>query len=79
MSKTILDFLKKIQRNVNQNTRLYYVDIVSLYTSIPHELGVDAVRYYINKYRHLIPSQFTNTFIIESIIFLLKNNNFRFD
>ena len=73
------DFLRKIPRVVHHNCRLYTVDIVSLYTSIPHDLGIKAIEYYINKHRHLIPERITKEFILESVKFLLENNNFTFE
>ena len=73
-------FLKQLPHTMDfNNTTLYSVDITSLYTSIPHDLGIDAIRYWITKYRHLIPQRFTEAFIIESLSFVLKNNNFKFD
>ena len=53
--------------------------MVSLYTNIPHKLGVEAINHYINKYRENIPKRFTKEFIIESVLFVLNNNNFFFD
>ena len=63
----------------NEDNDLVSCDIVSLYTSILHELGITAMEYYIEKYRNLIPSRFTQEFIIESAQFVLQNNNFIFD
>ena len=73
------DFLWKIPRKIDHNTRLFTVDIISLYTSIPHDLGITAINYYINKHPNLIPKRFTDKFIIESVKFLLENNIFTFN
>ena len=44
-------FLKQLPHTMDfKNTTLYSVDITSLYTSIPDDLGVDAIRYWITKY-----------------------------
>ena len=72
------DYLRKIPRKLNGKYQLFGCDIKSLYTSIPHELGIEAIQYWIDKCRHLIDSRFTNSFIIESVEFLLKNNNCTF-
>ena len=53
--------------------------VVSLYTSIPHDLGIDALTYWIEKYPQLIPSRFTKEFILEASLFILSNNYFIFD
>ena len=73
------DFLRKLPRSVDFDCELYSVDIVSLYTSIPHDLGIEAISYYIDKHRSRIPNRFTKEFILESLLFVLENNNFLFD
>ena len=73
------DYLRKLPRKLNGKFKLFGCDITSLYTSIPHELGLKAVEYWLKRSRHLIKDRFTNEFILESIEFLLKNNNFVFD
>ena len=73
------DFIKTLPREVDFDCELFSVDIVSLYTNIPHSLGTEAIDYYINKYRDKIPARFTRNFIIESVLFVLTNNNFEFD
>ena len=50
-----------------------------LYTLIPTELGLEGIEYWIMRKRGLIPQHFTKKFILISIEFLLKNNNFSFD
>ena len=68
------DYLRKIPRKLKGKYQLFGCDIKSLYTSIPHELGLKAIRYWITKCRNLIDTRFTDNFIMESIDFLLKNN-----
>ena len=58
---------------------MYSCDISSLYISIPTELGIEAVNYWLHKKRELIPQRFTNDFIMESLKFVLKNNKVLFD
>ena len=73
------DFIRNIPPSVNFECDLFSVDIVSLYTNIPHSLGVEAISYYFDKYRDKIPRRFTKEFMIESTLFILNNNNFFFD
>lgn len=73
------DVLKKLPRDTNGSYKLFGCDITSLYTSIPHELGLEAIKYWIRKRPDLIPSRFTEDFILESIELMLKNNNFFFN
>ena len=58
---------------------MYSCNIESLYTSIPSELGLEAIEYWIMRKRNLVSQRFTKEFILESIEFILKNNNFSFD
>ena len=73
-------FLRTLPEYLNyKETTLYSVDITSLYTSIPHDLGIEAIKYWVEKYRQLIDERFSTTFIIESLEFILENNNFIFN
>ena len=72
------DYLRKLPHRLEEKCKLFGCDITSFYTSIPHELGLKAIKYWINRCRNPIPARFTNNFIIESVEFLLKNNNCTF-
>ena len=76
--KDDLDFVRKLPRTIDFDCELYACDIVSLYTSIPHDLGIEAISYWVDRCRVLIPTRFTKEFIIESVFFVLNNNNFFF-
>ena len=52
---------------------------MSLYKSIPHDLGLEILSYWIEKKRNLIPERFTKAFIVEAASFVLSNKNFQFD
>ena len=72
-------YLRMLPSEMNYNCKLFGCDISSLYTSIPHDLGMKAMKYWLHKKRHLVPNRFTNKFILEAIEFLLINNNFVFN
>ena len=73
-------FLRILPKNLPFNEiTMYSVDITSLYTSITHELGIEAISYWLTKRQDLIPERFSKEFIIESLNLILKNNNFIFD
>ena len=76
-----IDFLSKIPRKVNSKHghTLVTFDVESLYTNIDKTLGIKAVKYWINKYRNLIPSRFSESFIADAIEIILDNNTFAFD
>ena len=73
------EFLRFLPSSLNFDSVLYSCDIASYYTSIPIDLGIEAINYWIKRKRSLIPERFTKEFIIDSIKFILKNNNFLFD
>ena len=62
-----------------KNDKLVTFDIVSLYTNIPVELGIQAVQFWIGKYPNLINDRFTQNFILEGLKIVLNNNTFSFD
>ena len=78
-AKDDLDFLQFLPSSLNFDSVLYSYNIESLYTSIPIDLDVKAIDYWITRKHKLIPEQFTKEFIIDSMKFILKNNNFLFD
>lgn len=73
------EFLRKLPHEINYDCQLFTCDIVSLYTSIPHPLGLTAIEYYVDKQKDLIPNRFSKNFILEALKFILENNNFIFN
>lgn len=72
-------FLRSLPTKLDFKCTLYSCDIISLYTSITTKTGLEAIKYWIENKRELIPSRFSNEFILESLEFVLNNNNFIFD
>ena len=64
---------------MHPNTLLVTFDVTSLYTNIPHDFGLQALAFWIEKHPELIPRNFSKEFILESIKFILENNTFHFD
>ena len=73
------DFLSRIPRTIDYECELFSWDIVSLYTSIPHELGIEALTYWLSRYPDLVPPRFSVNFVLEAALFILQNNYFMFD
>ena len=59
------DFLSRIPRFIDYECDLISCDIVSLYTNIPHDLGLEALRYWLTKHPQLLPRRFS-VFSMES-------------
>lgn len=54
-------------------------DVTSLCTNIPHNLGIEAIDYWMNKNESILQSRFSKEFIFEGIALVLENNHFFFD
>ena len=71
------DFLNKI-KNINvipENAILITVDVVGLYTSIPHQAGLEVLREALDKSKtHKVPKGK----LVKMAEFVLKNNYFKF-
>ena len=72
-------FLRNLPSYADYPSVLDSCDIVSLYTSIPNDLGLEALSYLIEKKGSFIPECFTKAFILEEASFVLWKNNFQFD
>ena len=77
--KDDLDFIRKLPSHEHYPCVLASCDLVSLYTSIPHDLELETPSYWSDKKRNLISERFTKAFILEAASFVLSNNNFQFD
>ena len=75
----ITDFLNHLALEVPENTLLVSFDVQSLYSNIPHKLGVEAFTYWLTKFPDGSPIRFSKEFILEGINFILNNNTFHFN
>lgn len=74
-----LDFIAQLPLEIDEETLLVSFDVTSLYTNIPHELGIEAIRFWVNKHPEAVHPRFNEAFIIESLKIILQNNTFYFD
>ena len=74
-----MDFLDKIPKDIQENTVLVSFDLVSLYASIPHDLGLEAINYWLENYVASLSQQIPKDFILKAISIVLKENTFQFD
>ena len=54
--------------------QMWSVDIKDMYPSIRNELGLEALRFWLEKHPNLLPSRFSVEFILEAMLFILNNN-----
>ena len=61
------------------NALLVTADAMSLYTNIPHQEGIAAVIYFMEEYKHLLPTNCPPPHIVRIILdFILKHSPFKF-
>ena len=73
------DFLSQLPTETTENVLLVSYDVVNLCSNIPHDLGIQAIDYWLKTYPMLLHSRIKPDFILESIQFILKNNTFKFN
>ena len=69
----ILEFLIKNPRNLDEIIEIVTFDVIMLYTSIPHEFGLEA------KDQEDLYPRFEKKIVLESENFVLENNTLNFD
>ena len=74
-----IQFLNFIPQQTDPNTLLATFDVTSLYSNIPHELGKQAIEYWIKKHPDTLHNRFSEKFVTDSIEIILTNNSFQFD
>ena len=73
-----MDFINHLPTQVNSNTRLVTLDVISLYTNIPTELGLEAVKFWMENNPEILNDRFQQNFILEGLKLVLENNSFAF-
>ena len=74
-----IDYLNHIPSSAAKDTLLTTFDVTSLYSNIPHDLGKDAIKFWLETYPNELHQRFNCQFVIESIDLILNNNTFLFD
>ena len=61
------------------NSTLVTLDVKNLYSSIPHELGYEALKYWLTKYPEDLHIRFSINFVLDSAKLILENNILQFN
>ena len=77
--KDNLDFLAKCARENKWDTILTTFDVEGLYSNIPLEYGPAAIEYWLDKFPKSLHPILFEEFVLESVTFILENNNLNFD
>ena len=72
------DVLLKIPTEIDEDMIAATFDVENLYGSITHDVGLEAIHFWLNK-QPQDSFRFSNEFIISSIKIILENNIFQFD
>ena len=73
-----IHFLIFIPKSIRTHTTCFF-DISSLYLNIPHDLGLEAISFWLDKYPDLIVIRCNKVFITGALKILLENNTFSFN
>ena len=76
--KDDFDILRKLPAEVNKNFQMATYDVENLYGNITHELGLEAVKFWLEKCPRET-SRISNKFILNAVNIILKNNIFQFN
>ena len=58
-----INFLNKSPRNGYEHTEIVTFDVISFYTSIPHEFSLEAIDYCLIKYEQELHPRFSKEFV----------------
>ena len=73
-----IDFLKFLPTVMSENDIFVSFDVTSLYSNISHELGLKAIKYWLDNFPDDIHERFSKQFILRSIKLILESNTFEF-
>ena len=74
-----IDFLDKIQRDINVSETLLTFDVTSMYTNIDNELGKEAITYWVTNHPNQLLRNISKEFIIKALAIVRECNAFTFD
>jgi hypothetical protein len=64
--------LNYLPTTVNPNSELISFDVVSLYTNIPHDLGISAITFWLENKRNIVQDRFSKEFILETVKIIVE-------
>ena len=73
------DFLNYLPQATKNGTILVSFNVTNLYSNIEHNLGLEAIEYWLDKYPEYIPNRISKSLLIQGTKFILENNFFYFN
>ena len=77
-TKNNIQCLNNLPKTITDNEIFITYDVTSLYSNIRHDLGIEAISYWIDRHPELL-ERFTKEFLIEDLKLILNNNYFEFN
>jgi hypothetical protein len=76
--RDVLEVLSHLPTTVNPNSELISHYVISLYSNIPHDLGISAITFWLENKRNIGQQHFFKEFILETVKIILDRNVFYF-
>ena len=77
--KDSFDFLSKLPSFVDTPFYFISLDVSSLYTVIPLDIGLKSLEFWFDKFPGFLDNRFSSDFILKAMKFILENNLFSFN
>jgi hypothetical protein len=78
-SADLLSQAAQWESNPEENYTLITMDISNMYMNVSEELGIKAVKYFLNEYPELLHDRLSVDFVVDAILLVLRNNVSFFD
>lgn len=75
--KDTFDFLSRLPRTVSKDTTFVSLDVVNLYTIIPHDFGLEAIEYWLTTHSEIVRN-IPTSLILDLLRIVLQHNTFSF-
>ena len=78
----INDFINRIPvfpTTTLPSIQMWSVDVKDMYQNIEHDLGLEAIEFWLDRYPEMIPKRISKKCILEALLFVLENNSGYFD
>jgi hypothetical protein len=76
--KNSFDLLPKLPKVITRDTKFLCLDVKSLYTIIPKQYGLQAVKFWLELYPDALDKRFTHNFLIDALDLILSHSVFAF-
>ena len=80
--RDVNDFINRIPvfpTTTLPSIQMWSVDVKDMYQNIEHDLGLEAIEFWLDRYPEMIPKRFSKKCILEALLFVLENNSGYFD